>query len=65
MARHAMIWKSQEHLTKIAPTDDDKLSLEDRLRVRIALKVMRKAHVHGSRAEKDRFVDVRCFYSSV
>ncbi len=50
----AFIWKNQDALTKIKTLEDNKLTLEQRLRVRIALKVMRKAHIHGSRAQKEK-----------
>lgn len=52
--RQAFIWKNQEALTRVKKLEDNKLSLEERLRVRIALKVMRKAHINGSRAQKDK-----------
>lgn len=55
-SRQAFVWKNQESLTKVAKIEENKLSLEERLRVRIALKVMRKAHIHGSRAQKEKYV---------
>jgi hypothetical protein len=62
--RQAFIWKNQESLTKVKKLDENKLSLEERLRVRIALKVMRKAHIHGSRAQKDKYDILRSIIES-
>ena len=36
------------------PQVDGDLGFEERLRVKMALKTMRKAHVHGSLSERER-----------
>lgn len=50
--RAAQLWKTQEALTD-GPTNE-KLSVEELLRVKIALKVMRKTHTKTEKSEAER-----------
>lgn len=47
------MWKNQEQLTNLGIVND-RLTIEDQLRVKIALRVMRKAHTKTLRSEADR-----------
>jgi hypothetical protein len=51
--RQAKFWKSQEDLIELGHINEE-MKPDDQLRIKIALKVMRKAHIHGSRSERDR-----------
>eukprot|EP01032_Pedospumella_encystans_P008509 gene8509-10094_t len=53
MGRRAQMWKNQEQLTNLGIVND-RLTIEDQLRVKIALRVMRKAHTKTLRSEADR-----------
>ena len=51
--RAAQLWKNQEDLTNLGIVND-KLNVDDQLRVRIALRMMRKAHTKTLRSEADK-----------
>jgi hypothetical protein len=51
---HRQVWKSHGSLLHIRNVTENKLKIEDQLRVRIALKVMRKAYVKGSKIEREK-----------
>jgi hypothetical protein len=51
--RAAQLWKNQEQLTDLGIVTDT-LTIEDQLRVKIALRMMRKAHTNTARSEAER-----------
>ena len=53
--RAAQLWKNQEQLTDLGLVTD-KLSIEDQLRVKIALRMMRKARTKNIRTAVDMLV---------
>ena len=53
-ARSAHIWKDQKTMTKAHEETSDKEKILSHIRVNIALKVMRKAHVEKSAADKQK-----------
>ena len=53
MGRQAYVWKDQGNLTDLGLVTT-KLKVEDQLRVRIALRMMRKAHTNGARSDRER-----------
>jgi len=53
--RAAQLWKNQEDLTNLGIVND-RLTMDDQLRVRIALRMMRKAHTKTLRSEADKYV---------
>ncbi len=53
MGRAAQVWKNQGVLTDLGLVTE-KIKVEDQLRVRIALKTMRKAHTQGSRSDREK-----------
>lgn len=52
--RQAQVWKKQQDMTNLGEGITDKEKLQEKLRVKIALQMMRKAHVTGSSADRTR-----------
>lgn len=59
MGRSAQVWKNQGNLTDLGMVTNE-IKVEDQLRVRIALRTMRKAHTQGGRSDREKCV--ACFY---
>jgi hypothetical protein len=52
--RQAQVWKKQQDMTNLSAAIMDKETLQEKLRVKIALQMMRKAHINGSAADRTR-----------
>eukprot|EP01039_Chlorochromonas_danica_P000068 gene68-74_t len=53
-SRNAKIWKTTGEMAGGEHADINKLSMEEQLKVRMALKIMRKAYTKGSRFSRER-----------
>ena len=53
MGRQAKVWTDQSNLTELGLVSQQ-MKLEDQFRVRLALRMMRKAHIHGSKSDQER-----------
>jgi hypothetical protein len=52
--RKAQVWKKQQEMTNLDGNITDKAVLQEKLRIKIALQIMRKAYVDGSSADRTR-----------
>jgi hypothetical protein len=52
--RKAQVWKQQQEMTNLDGNITDKAVLQEKLRIKIALQIMRKAYVDGSSADRTR-----------
>jgi hypothetical protein len=52
--RQAQVWKKQQDMTNLSAAIMDKETLQEKLRVKIALQMMRKAYINGSSADRTR-----------